>query len=301
MGRIDTPDNRLILALIIALSLIYIPFILSHDFERLDFIKGDCSYYRAAIISILSDHDLFLDNNTMREDPLCGQLALGKKNRLVPKHPIIMPVLSIPFYMLFKSYGLLLFNVIDAIILMILIFKLNRLFFNEWVSFATTIIYATGTLFLDYVYNYSPDILSTVMVVGGLYFILKKRYHVGALLLGLSLFAKVSNIVPAGLIIAYAVFVILKGDRLTSGEKAQDMTRKVTTILVFLLVFLIALAPLLMTNYELFGSPFVTGYQRTAERGDGGRLHIFDHMGHFDQPFLLGARRLLFLGRWGIV
>jgi hypothetical protein len=250
---------------------------------------------------MLYDHDLSMQNNIGNENPLCGQLAWGR-GRFRPKHPIIVPILSLPFYALFESQGLLQFNVIDTMILIILLFKLNRLFFNELISFFVAMIYATGTLFLNYVYNYSPDILSTVMVIGAIYFVFRERYYLSAVLLGLSIFAKVSNIVPAGILIAYVFIMIFKKDGSVSRGKGQLIADKVTTMIIFLLVFLVALTPLLYTNFRFFGSPFLTGYQRTAERGRGpGELQIFDHAAKFDQPFLQGAYRLLFLGKWGII
>ena len=124
-----------------------------------------------------------------------------------------MPLFSIPFYLLFKDKGLLLFNVVDCMILMGLIFKLNRLFFDGYIAFAITALYATGTLFLDYVYNYSPDVFSTVLVVGGVYLVLLQKFYTGAFLLGLSVFAKIPNALLAGVILSYVSFTIFFGGR----------------------------------------------------------------------------------------
>src|SRR5262249_45864096 len=203
--------------LLLYLCFVYTPFILSKGPTTLDFLPGDCKYYRAIIVSLLKDGDLLLANNV--DDPLNGQLALGKDG-LVPKHPIIMPIVSIPFYLAFGDYGLLLFNIINCMILMVLIFKLNCLFFSRSTAFITTTLFATGTLFFYYTYNYSPDVFSTVLLLSGLYLVLKERFFWGAFFLGLSIFAKLPNLPLAGVILFYAGFVILKGAT-ANGDTGQ--------------------------------------------------------------------------------
>ena len=293
-------DSKFIIIIVTILCLIYIPYILSQDLPRETYIKGDCFFYRATIKSILADGDLLLSNNIDTADPLCDQLALGQEG-FVPKHPIIMPLFSIPFYFAFGNQGLLLFNIMNVMILIVLLFKLNRLFFDEWISFSTVMIYAVGTLFLNYVYNYSPDIFSTVMVVGGLYCVLTKRYYVGAFLLGLSLFAKVSNSVPAGIICLYAVVMIFRESEPVAAGGKRAFAKSVT-VAGFAAVFLLSLFPLFYTNQALFGSPFVTGYNRTAVHGtQPEEIAIFDHATQFNQPLLKGTVLLLFYKQWGII
>src|SRR5262245_22470029 len=95
MTQLSLSERSGTVIILLYLCFIYPPFILSNQVSKADFIKGDCYYYRAVIISLLEDRDLLLANNV--ENPLNGQLALGKEG-LVPKHPIIMSLISIPFY-----------------------------------------------------------------------------------------------------------------------------------------------------------------------------------------------------------
>src|SRR5215470_10825414 len=120
-------DRAWLVILVFYLCLIYPPLVLSDTAAQLSFFKGDCYYYRAVVVSLLQDGDLLLANNLWK--PLSGQLAIGRQG-LVPKHQILMSLVSIPFYLLLKDKGLLLFNIVDCMILMALIFKLNRLFFE---------------------------------------------------------------------------------------------------------------------------------------------------------------------------
>ena len=297
MPRIS--DRAWIAIIVFYLCLIYPPWIISNLVSKTDFIKGDCYYYRAMIVSLLQDGDLLLGNN-IDTDPLNGQLALGKQG-LVPKHPIIMPLVSIPFYKAFGDRGLLMFNIIDSIILALLIFKLNQLFFDSYISFLTTILYATGTLFFNYVYNYSPDIFATVLLLAGLNLVLRKRYYTGAFFLGLSVFAKIPNALLAGIILLYAGLTILR-DYDKSGDLRLGLVQRWAKIAGVAVLFVVALAPFGFVNHLLFGSPWTTGYQRTAEAGPTpGKIVVTDHVNKFNQPFLGGAFRLLFDGDSGLI
>jgi hypothetical protein len=178
---------------------------------------------------------------------------------------------------------------------------LNRLFFNEIVSLITAILYSTATLFFNYVYNYSPDVFSTVFVLAGLNLVLRDRYYFAAAALGLSVFAKLPNLPLAGIILTYAAVRILRGHDL-SGLPPPSPLKRCRRVAGIGVLFLIAVAPFGITNQLLFGSPTVTGYQRTAVRGDAlGDIAIDDHVNKFNQPFLEGAFRLLFDPDSGLV
>jgi len=69
--------------LVFYLCLIYPPLILSYTAANLSFLKADCYYYRAVVVSLLEDGDLLLTNN-ISDDPLNGQLALGQEGAWSP-------------------------------------------------------------------------------------------------------------------------------------------------------------------------------------------------------------------------
>ena len=284
--------------IIVYLCFIYPPWILSNAVSGIDFIKGDSHYYQAVIISLLDDGDLLLANNIEATDPLNGQLAVGKDG-LVPKHPIFMSLVSIPFYKVLGNRGLLLFNVIDCVILVLLIFKLNRLFVNGLLACLTSVLYATATLIYNYVYNYSPDIFATVLILAGVNLVFRKRYYSGALCLGLSVFAKLPNVVLAGIALLYASWMMLTDRPDQTGAVLRNNWLHLACALA---CFALALAPFAYVNYRLFGSPVITGYQRTAEHGTvAGEVRISDHMNKFNQPFFAGASRLLMDPNSGIL
>jgi hypothetical protein len=121
-------------------------------------------------------------------------------------------------------------------ILIVLIFNLNCLFFSRPIALITTVLYATGTLFLDYTYNYSPDVFSTVLLLSGLYLVLRARFYAGAFLLGLSVFAKIPNAPLAGVILLYAGFVILRRVTTDGGTKEQFLASKVAVIVATIVI-----------------------------------------------------------------
>jgi hypothetical protein len=298
MSNSGISDRRWLVIIVVYLCLIYPPWILSNAVSGIDFIKGDSHYYKAVIISLLEDGDLLLENNIEATDPLNGQLAVGKDG-LVPKHPILMSLLSIPFYTALGDRGLLLFNVIDCVILVLLIFKLNRLFVTGLVACLTSVLYATATLIYNYVYNYSPDIFATILILAGMNLVFRKRYYSGALFLGLSVFAKLPNVILASIALLYASWTILTERSDGTGAALRNNWLRLACALA---CFTIALTPFGYVNYLLFGSPVITGYQRTAEHGAvAGEIRISDHVNKFNQPFFTGASRLLLDPNSGIL
>ncbi len=290
-------DRNWISAILLYLFLIYLPLIISRSDSSESFLQGDSFYYRAVIESIIKDGDLLIANN-VPTDPLNGQLAIGQ-NGFVPKHPILLSVVSIPFYALTGTPGLLLFNMIDCMILMVLIFKLNSLFFDRLIAFITTILYATGTLFFDYAFNYSPDIFSTVLLLGGLYFILRDNYYSGTFLLGLSIFAKLPNMPLVAAILLYVGLMIWR--QRANDDSNEVIRHKLMVSISMTAIFIVSLIPFAYTNNMLFGSPFVTGYQRTAVADENGQMISVDHSGKFNQPLLKGTFLSLFEPRNGIL
>ena len=284
------PHRSWIFIILLYLALIYMPFIIARAISGDMFMKGDCYYYRAVIVSIVEDGDFQLENNV--PDPLIGQLAVGQKG-FVPLHSILMPLVSLPFYLLFETPGLLLFNILACMILIVLIFELNCLFFPRIIALITTLLYATATLLLDYTYNYSPDVFATALLLGGLYLILCGKYYWGTIPLALSIFAKIPNAALVGVILLYAVYTIWKGEGTKISIK-DDFRKKLTTTLIMGAVFILANIPFAYSNYLFFGSPIITGYQRMAVAGPNGQVLIVDHVNKFNQPLFKGMYQVLF-------
>jgi hypothetical protein len=126
------------------------------------------------------------------------------------------------------------------------------------------------------------------LLLSGLYLVLKERFYWGAFFLGLSVFAKIPNLLLAGVILLYAGFVILR-----EATEQTFISNKLIVLASTIAIFIVALIPLAYINYRLFGSPVVTGYQRTAIAGGAGQLVLMDHTSSFNQPFLKGVYLML--------
>jgi hypothetical protein len=287
-----------LLAIAIALLCVYVPYVRDQASRKdgASFLRGDPRMYRAAVVSLLEDHDLVLSDDV--KDPFRGygpQLALGRDgdpSRLVPKHPILMPILSLPFYALWRDTGLLVFNVAMLIGLVCLLYLLCARYFDTATAMAAALLFGVATLFLNYSWNYSPDVFSTLLVVGGVLLVLERRHAAGACVLGLSLFAKVTNlplVALAGLWIAWDV-------GLRRRQPMPAPRARAARLAAIGAAFALGLLPMLVTNQLLYGGPLVTGYHRAwTEHG------IESYTTKFGQPFWPGLRDLLIHHRKGIL
>src|SRR5580698_6375246 len=79
------------------------------------FLIGDCPYYAATTESLVHDGDWDIRNQLPGdlEKDHEGFFALSKDNRIVPKHSVLMPIVSIPFYLIFGKTGFLIFNLVQ--------------------------------------------------------------------------------------------------------------------------------------------------------------------------------------------
>ncbi len=149
-------------------ALVYIGVIVAR-YDGRPYLQGDCQYYFYAAVSLFEDRDVDLTNNLPA--PLSrhsDDVSLDRKGRLVPKHPIWMAVFALPFVVAFGAPGALFFNLTQLLLLLFLVFRFTRRFASPWASALATA--ATGVLSIlpHYVWNFSPDVFSCLLLVAGL-------------------------------------------------------------------------------------------------------------------------------------
>jgi hypothetical protein len=244
------------------------------------YLPGDCVLYRAAAASLLADGDLDLRNNVdwtvVRAE---GNVAVSQNGAWVPKHPLLLPILALPLFAVAGDPGLLAFNLMELALLDGLVLWLAMRFVRPGVAFATALLFALTTLLRPLAYNFSPDVLSSVLVVGGIAALLERRFAWSGLLLGLSVAAKWTNV---AFLVPTAVAVVASG-------RWRGLARFATGVAPALL----ALACL---NWHWFGSPLVTPYDRVLPAA--GDPAIRDA---FDVPFWRGLWAQLTDPRLGLV
>jgi len=216
---------------------------------RLDhptFLIGDCAYYRATLVSLLEDRDLDLQNNLAAQRyPMASNVSLGRNGAFYPKHPILLAVLALPFYVVAGDVGLLAFNLAQLCALVLVMWLGARRYAADGIAFALMLWFAFGTMLRPVAYNFAPDVLSTLLVAGGMVGLLYGRSVVAGVLLGLSVWAKWTN----------AVFFPVAAAALVLQRDWRPLIRLGAGAAI-------PVAGLLGLNWHMFGSPFVTPYDR---------------------------------------
>ncbi len=243
------------------------------SFQGRTFLIGDCPYYAATAESLLRDGDWDLRNQLPGDLKTHeGFFALSKDERVVPKHSVLLPILSLPFFWLLGTKGFLLFNIAQTFLLVCGIMKLaGGGVAARWLALVG---YLT-TPFLVFTYNYSPDVLGTALVVWSFHFALRERPALAGLLAGLAVWAKIYLVF---VLAPLALLILPMGWRKTVQCAVAAM---------------IAIAPMLWINTHLFGAPWVMGYDRDARITATG-FAITEHYSRFNQPLLQGLMNLLF-------
>jgi hypothetical protein len=247
------------------------------------FLPGDCYLYRIAIVSLLADRDLDIRNNadwSMVHAP--GNVAVANDGAWVPKHPLLLAFLALPFFALGGDRGLLVFNLVQVLLLDGLVLWLALRVTTGPIAFATAILFALGTLLRPLAFNFSPDVLSSILVVAAILTVLQRRAGLAGALLGLSIAAKWTNalfFVPAGVAVL-----------------AMSGWRGAARLALASAPWVVALAAL---NVKWFGSPLVTPYDRVLALASGATP--LEGLAAFNVPFWIGLWSQLTDRRVGLI
>lgn len=254
------------------------------DLRSGGFLIGDGPYYAATTLSLWFDGDVALANQLRGGLPVHQkQVALSHDGRLMPKHPILMPLLSVPFFALFGVSGFLIFNVVVMLLLVLVVWGTARTYVGPAAAILATWTVFGGTFLRAYVYGYQPDLLSTLLVLAGILLVVRNRFFAGGLLLSLSGLVKVTNLFVAAVVV---IALLFRRPRSHALRTALGMVPGV--------------AAWMLINLMMFGGPLVTGYDRTIVL-ENGAPHLVSHRDFFDLPILEGMRGHLFHPRVGLL
>ena len=253
-------------------------------YQPLTFLVGDGPYYALTAVSLLYDHDLDLSNQLRGGLEVHGpQIALGRHGEILPKHPLLLPCLALPFLALFGTSGFLLFNLLVLATLAATMTRLALLYAPPRAAAAGALVLLFGTFACAYAYNLSPDLLATLLVTLGCTDLLRGRDSRAGGFLGAVVLAKVFLIVLLPIAVAGAL----------ARRGARGGLRLAAGAALPLLLFA-------AQNAILFGSPLVTSYDRNV-RIESGRAIETSHRSQFDNPLLAGLRGELFDLRHGLL
>lgn len=263
--------DRITLTVLAGLVLAIVTARVVHQYRPLAYLVGDCPYYAATAVSLIEDHDLDLRNQLNGGLEVHGrQIALGRDGAWYPKHPILMPLAALPLVLAFGLPGTLLFNVLVFGALALVLQRLARPVAPSWAAGAASLLLVFGTFLRRYDYNFSPDLFATLVLTSAWLALQRGRDRQGGLLLGLAVTAKLTHLflLPLGLL--YAFWCRGRGGLVRVA-----------------LVCAIPLGALALLNLQLFGSPFVTSYDRNVVVENGTPITV-SHRGLFDLAPLQG-------------
>ncbi|MHB8420067.1 MAG: hypothetical protein ACYDCL_18485 [Myxococcales bacterium] len=193
-----------------------------------------------------------------------------------PKHPLLMPILSVPFYLAFGDVGTLVFNVLCAALATLLAAELACAFTARWA--ASLIGFGIGAvpLIVREAYGFNNDLFYATLVVGAAVCLANRQLVRGGLLAGFAVFAKITNVF---FLVPFGLWALATRDRKLVGRFAAACS---VGILVTLIV-----------NWVLFGAPWITAYHRVLIVHHGAQ-EIQPHTRLFHRDFWTGLRAL-----WG--
>jgi hypothetical protein len=257
---------------------------------REEYLPGDCPYYAATAESLLNDGDFDLSNQlapgrtgeeraaALREHD--SNFALSPDGRVVPKHSVLLTILSLPFRAAFGRPGFLVFNGVQVCLL---VYSLSLLAGDTRMARLLALVAYAWSPLGFYIYNFSPDILGALLATWVYLAAMRGQWVRCGLLAGLAVWAKVylaAIVLPAGLLVA------------AGGWRA---------VLQALAAGAVGLAPFLILNVHLYGGPLATGYDRTADVQPDGTVRTVTHYTRFNQPILSGLNNILFDWNLGAV
>jgi hypothetical protein len=281
-------------AIVVALCL---PFYLQTIGERLPhepYMKGDSIYYANTAVSLLRDLDLDQRNQTDRrifeelkswtQIPIAhSNIARGLRGEWYPKHPIVMPVLSVPFLAAFGGLGFVIYNLASLLLLVIAMRRLASRVARPGLAAVAAVAIGLTPLLHNFAYSYSPDILSALLCVAGLHLVAGRRGILGGLLLGLAVWVKLPNALLGALL---GLGLVGARDWRLFGRLALGGG--------------LSLGAFGALNTYQFGAPWLTSYQRVWVV-ENGVSRVGDHLASLGRPFWEGFQMQLFHQHLGLM
>ncbi len=183
-------------------------------------------------------------------DAAWSNVALGANGERVPKHPILMPVLSTPLFWAFGLRGLLVFNLLCFGLAGAAAFAFVRRYASPGAALLAAGAFLLATGIRTHVYDYHVDVLLLALWLGGLAALHARRGFLAGMLVAGAVMLKPTTIVlaPAAAILARPGWRAFGWAVLGGG---------------------LALGGWAVKNTIVFGQPWWAGYNRMLVVEDG--------------------------------
>jgi len=259
------------------------------------FLRGDSSFYAQIDRSLVEHFTLRQEKVQPRSwytrdmgwnhnyPDSWSDISVGTHGEWYPKHPFLMPVVAIPFFLAFGTLGLLLFSILTASLGMYFAWRASEKLFGERPALIALALFIPFQVMVYNTYGFRNDIFFATLVSASVFYALDEQPVFSGLLAGFALFAKVTNILI--LLPVLAPILLIQGRRPILRFIAASSVP----------VFLLALA-----NTIMYGAPWVFSYQRVLVMHNG-HTEVVRHSSDFHFPFWAGVKRLFMDRRQGIL
>ncbi len=279
--------------IIVVMSLAYVAKVAVFQETRPDKLwnRGDAIFYQYMGTSLVKDKDLDLSNNHDIMPLYEGHFALSKAGYPTAKQSPLMTIISLPFRWLMGPVGTLWFNIICSLIIILLLYQLLAHWVSPVAACLGSLVVGIGSVLFRYAFNFSPDVFSTLLLIGLLLAAFKKKYLLTSLLAALAISAKIGNIIVVFPIMLYVLWSLRNSTR-------SEIIKKLAILSI---TFLLGLLPFMLYNQWLFGSFMENGYQHILYANEQGIPYTHSHTRDFNIPLFQGLGSLLFNMNNGII
>ena len=230
-------------------------------------LRGDAWYYYLTSTSLLHDHDFDLANQLPdRLEDHSGEIALDRNGHFVPKHNIVLAIVSLPLVALWGKQGAVIFNLLQLLLCLHVLNLWVASYSSPRAAALATFLVGVATFAPHYVYNYSQDILASGFLLGA-FICLDRRSDraIGLLLAGILFGIACVAKFPYLIVLPTLIFLL---------------PAKLSRWVYFGVGFAGPVALLLGYNTAMFGHPLITSYDRMAIFA-AGAWHVDTHRNDF--------------------
>jgi hypothetical protein len=211
-------------------------------------------------------------------DAAWSNVARGANGERVPKHPILMPVLSTPLYWAFGLNGLLAFNLLCFAVAGAAAFAFARRYASPGAALIAAGAFLLATGIRSHVYDYHVDVLLLALWLAGLAALHARRGLIAGVLIAMAVMLK-----PTTIVLAPAAALLAKPGWRPFGWAIFGGA--------------IALGAWAVKNTLVFGQPHWAGYNRMLVVEDGET--VLAQVDAFSVPLREGLQNL-WNGHYGV-
>lgn len=201
-------------------------------------------------------------NKTLNAD--WSDVAVGRAGHWYPKHPILMPLFTVPLFYAFDAYGALILNLLCLALLPVLAYRIALRVAPWGAALAAAALFASSAFLTEQAWGYSNDLFYAALTLLAFERAFAEKPISSGIWFSLAIFAKATNAV---LLPAFALIFLMRRD-------VRGLIR-----------FAIAMVPGCVLfaglNTWMYGAPWHTGYNHILVRVNG-HQDFHDHAQDFD-------------------